>query len=184
MARVLALVLALVLWWTWAPAAQADVAGLTPCRESAAFQQRLNNEVAAQEARLALYPAGSPQAAAVQRRIAQTQARFERYAKQGLLCGEDGLPHLITDGRWSHAAEFTLPGLLFLYIAGWIGWVGRAYLIAVRTEKEPTEKEVIIDVPLAVRCMLSGFSWPVMAFREWTTGQLTVPDHEISVSPR
>ncbi|MEN9208595.1 MAG: Photosystem I reaction center subunit III [Gloeomargarita sp. GMQP_bins_120] len=184
MTKVLAFVLALVLWCVWAPSAQADVAGLTPCRESAAFQQRLQNEVATQEARLALYAPGSPQAKAIERRIAQTKARFERYASQGLLCGEDGLPHLITDGRWSHAAEFTLPGLLFLYIAGWIGWVGRAYLIAIRREKEPTEKEVILDVPLAIRCMLSGFSWPVMAFREWTTGQLTVPDAEIPVSPR
>ncbi|MEN9272899.1 MAG: Photosystem I reaction center subunit III [Gloeomargarita sp. DG_1_5_bins_55] len=184
MAKVLALVLALVLWWMWTPAAQADVAGLTPCRESAAFQQRLNSEVTAQEARLSLYAAGSPQAAAVERRIAQTQARFDRYASQGLLCGEDGLPHLIADGRWSHAAEFTLPGLLFLYIAGWIGWVGRAYLIAVRTEKEPTEKEIIIDVPLALKFMLSGFSWPLLAFRELTSGQLTAKDSEISVSPR
>ncbi|WP_247215780.1 Photosystem I reaction center subunit III [Synechococcus sp. C9] len=184
MAKVLALVLALALWCTWTPAAQADVAGLTPCRESAAFQQRLKSEVATQEARLSLYAAGSPQAAAVERRIAQTQARFNRYADQGLLCGEDGLPHLIADGRWSHAAEFTLPGVLFLYIAGWIGWVGRAYLIAVRTEKDPTEKEIIIDVPLAIRCMLSGFSWPLMAFRELTTGQLTVKDNEIPVSPR
>ncbi|MCS7030295.1 MAG: hypothetical protein NZL92_02020 [Gloeomargarita sp. SKYG116] len=184
MTKVLAFVLALVLWCVWAPSARADVAGLTPCRESAAFQQRLQNEVATQEARLALYAAGSPQAQAIERRIAQTKARFERYASQGLLCGEDGLPHLITDGRWSHAAEFTLPGLLFLYIAGWIGWVGRAYLIAIRSDKEPTEKEVILDVPLAIRCMLSGFSWPVMAFRELTTGQLTVPDSEIPVSPR
>ncbi|APB34426.1 photosystem I subunit III [Gloeomargarita lithophora Alchichica-D10] len=184
MARVLALVLVLVMWCMGAPAAQADVAGLTPCRESAAFQQRLSDEVATQEARLPLYAAGSPQVAAVERRIAQSQARFDRYADQGLLCGEDGLPHLITDGRWSHAAEFTLPGLLFLYIAGWIGWVGRAYLIVVRSDKDPAEKEIIIDVPLAIRCMLSGFSWPLLAFRELTTGQLTVNDNEISVSPR
>jgi hypothetical protein len=60
MAKVLALVLALVMWCTWAPAAQADVAGLIPCRESAAFQQRLASEVATQEARLSLYAAGSP----------------------------------------------------------------------------------------------------------------------------
>ena len=28
--------------------------------------------------------------------------------KQGLLCGAEGLPHLIADGRASHAGEFVL----------------------------------------------------------------------------
>ncbi|MBF2098619.1 MAG: Photosystem I reaction center subunit III [Gloeomargaritaceae cyanobacterium C42_A2020_066] len=184
MARILGLALALVLWFTAAGPATADVAGLTPCGDSAAFQQRLNNAVAQQEARLALYPAGSPQAVAVQSRIAQTKARFDRYASQGLLCGSDGLPHLIADGRWNHAAEFTLPGVLFLYIAGWIGWAGRSYLIAIRKEKDPTEKEIIIDVPLAVQCYISAVAWPLAAFQEFSTGKLVAPDSEVTVSPR
>jgi hypothetical protein len=25
-------------------------------------------------------------------------------------CGEDGLPHLIVDGRWSHAGDLSIPG--------------------------------------------------------------------------
>ncbi|KAF2302850.1 hypothetical protein GH714_009028 [Hevea brasiliensis] len=69
--------------------------------------------------------------------------------RQGLLCGSDGLPHLIVSGDQRHWGEFITPGMLFLYIAGWIGWVGRSYLIAIRGEKKPAMKEIIIDVPLA-----------------------------------
>jgi photosystem I subunit 3 len=51
----------------------------------------------------------------------------------------DGLPHLIADGRWSHAAEFILPGFGFIYITGWIGWVGRKYIRA-------TTKKILLKV--------------------------------------
>ena len=43
-----------------------------------------------------------------QEQIGRTEARFDKYGKQGLLCGADGLPHLIADGRPSHAGEFVL----------------------------------------------------------------------------
>lgn len=118
------------------------------------------------------------------KKIQATKNRFDRYAKAGLLCGEDGLPHLIADGRWSHAAEFVIPGVLFLYITGWIGWVGRAYLIAVRNTDKPTEKEIILDVPLALGFMSSGFLWPLAAFKEFTSGELLAKKDEITVSPR
>jgi photosystem I subunit 3 len=101
-----------------------------------------------------------------------------------LLCGSDGLPHLVVDGDLAHAGEFLIPSLLFLYIAGWIGWVGRAYLIAVRSGKNPEEKEIIIDVPLALKCSLSGFAWPLAAFKDMTSGAMFAKDNEITVSPR
>ncbi len=37
--------------------------------------------------------------------------------------------------------DFFIPSILFLYITGWIGWVGRAYLIAVRDSKDAQIKE-------------------------------------------
>ena len=77
-----------------------------------------------------------------------------------------------------------IPGLMFLYIAGWIGWAGRSYLIAVRSEKDAREKEIIIDVPLAIKCSLGAAAWPAAAFGELTTGKLTVPDNQVTVSPR
>ena len=44
-----------------------------------------------------------------------------------------------------------IPTIGFLYIAGWIGYVGRDYLIAARKESKPREKEYIIDVPQALK---------------------------------
>jgi photosystem I subunit 3 len=80
--------------------------------------------------------------------------------------------------------DFFIPSILFLYITGWIGWVGRAYLIAVRDTKDAEMKEIIIDVPLALSKMLTGFLWPLAALQEATSGKLTVKDSEIPVSPR
>ncbi|KAL8268623.1 hypothetical protein R6Q59_002421, partial [Mikania micrantha] len=96
---------------------------------------------------------------------------FDNYGKQGLLCGSDGLPHLIVSGDQRHWGEFITPGILFLYIAGWIGWVGRSYLIAIRDDKKPTQKEIIIDVPLASRLVFRGFSWPVAAYHKATNSK-------------
>jgi photosystem I subunit III len=159
MRRLFALILLIGLWFNFVPPASADVAGLTPCGETKAFTQRAAN-------------AKTPQA----------KARFESYSKA--LCGTDGLPHLIVDGRLSHVGDFTIPSILFLYIAGWIGWVGRAYIIAIKKDKAPEMKEIIIDVPLAIKYMLTGFAWPLAAFGEFSTGKLTAKDNEISVSPR
>ena len=91
---------------------------------------------------------------------------------------------MITDGRWSHAAEFILPSILFLYITGWIGWVGRKYLQLVSKTSNPTEKEIIIDVPLAASVMSTGFAWPVTAWNEFAKGELLASDDSITVSPR
>ncbi|OUC15555.1 MAG: Photosystem I reaction center subunit III [Alkalinema sp. CACIAM 70d] len=162
MRRLCAFVLAIALWFGFVSTAPAHAIydNLTPCSESAAFAQRMK-------------ASASPTA----------QRRFDQYTKAGLLCGEEGLPHLIVDNP-SHAGDFIIPGILFLYIAGWIGWVGRAYLVAIRKGPNPEEKEIIIDVPLALKFMLSGFAWPLAAFGEFSTGKMLAPESEITVSPR
>ncbi|MBD2459608.1 Photosystem I reaction center subunit III [Oscillatoria sp. FACHB-1407] len=157
MRRLFALVLVLFLWVGFAPPASADL--LTPCSESPAFQQR-----------------------AAKARTEQAKLRFENYS--ALQCGPEGLPHLIVDGSLNHAGEFIIPSILFLFIAGWIGWVGRSYIRSVKNDKEPEMSEIIIDVPRAVSLMLSGFLWPLAALKEFTTGDLTAKDEEIPVSPR
>nr|QCI05468.1 photosystem I reaction center subunit III [Crouania attenuata] len=162
----------------------ADVAGLTPCKESVAFSKRLDNSIKKLESRLALYTPGTPPTLALQKQIDQTNQRFIKYKNSGVLCGTDGLPHLIADGRWNHAGEFMLPGLLFIYITGFIGWVGRGYLKAISIESKPTEKEIIIDVPLALKCSLSGFVWPLASIQEFTSGQLLASNDDIPISPR
>ena len=164
--------------------ANADVAGLTPCKDSKEFQRRLDQSVKKLQARLTKYDADSPPALALQKQIDKTQSRFDRYGKAGLLCGTDGLPHLIADGRWNHSGEFVIPGLFFLYIAGWIGWVGRSYVLWARTSDKPTEKEIIIDVPVALSFVTTGFIWPFSAFKEFTSGNLIASADEVTVSPR
>lgn len=164
MRRLFALILLISLWVGFSPSASAYTAGLVPCSESPAFQQR------AESAR----PTNSDPASG--------QKRFERYSQA--LCGPEGLPHLVSDGRISHAGDFLIPSIMFLYIAGWIGWVSRAYLIAIKKEKNPEQKEVILDVPLAIKLMLTGYVWPLTALKELTTGELFAKDEEITVSTR
>ncbi|MGB7085789.1 MAG: Photosystem I reaction center subunit III [Phormidesmis sp.] len=166
MRRLFALALVLFLSFGFASPANAgmagdDVSGLVPCNESAAFQTRA--------------AAASTDAA---------KARFEFYGNTSLLCGPEGLPHLVVDGDLSHAGEFLIPSILFLYIAGWIGWAGRAYVIAVRGSKSAEEKEIIIDVPLALQCSLASATWPLLAFKQMTTGEMFAKKEEITVSPR
>ena len=44
-----------------------------------------------------------------------------------------------------------IPTIAFLYIAGYIGYVGREYIKAAKKEQKPTVKEYIIDVPFALK---------------------------------
>lgn len=150
-----------MLWVGFTPPASADVAGLTPCKNSPEFAQRIKTS-----------------------RNANAARRYELYSNAGLLCGPDGLPHLITDGRLSHAGEIVIPGLLFLYLAGWLGWSGRTYLNKVRSSSNPEYKEIQIDVPLAVGCFASALLWPLAALKEILSGEIQEADSKIPVSPR
>lgn len=159
MRRLFAVLLSAFLVFGLVPVAHADIGGLTPCAENARFQQRASG-------------AATPQA----------KARFDRYSQA--LCGTDGLPHLIVDGRWSHAGDFIIPGIAFLYIAGTIGWAGRSYLMVTRQRKDATTHEIQIDLPLAFKSTLAAASWPLAAFGELTSGKLTEADSKVTVSPR
>lgn len=165
MRRLLALFFAITLWFCAVTPASADTSALVPCSQSQAFQQR---------AKQAKDTVGDPRSG---------ESRFERYSDK-FLCGPEGLPHLVPDGSLTHADEFIIPSLLFLYIAGWIGWVGRAYLISIKKDSNPEMREVMIDVPRALPLMLSGFLWPLAAVKELLSGELTAKEEEIPVSPR
>ena len=164
--------------------ASADIGGLTKCSESPAFAKRLKTSVKKLEQRMSQYEADSPPALALKQQIDRTEARFDKYSRSELLCGTDGLPHLIADGRWSHAAEFIIPGFGFIYISGWIGYVGRKYLRAVSTTSNPSESEIIINVPLALKIMTTGYIWPISAWQELISGDLVASKDEVTVSPR
>merc|ERR1719343_1061504 len=85
------------------------VAGLTPCAESKGFAKLQKKEIKALEKRKALYEKGSAPALAIEATIARTNARFDTYGKAGLLCGTDGLPHLISEPglalKYGHAPD-------------------------------------------------------------------------------
>jgi hypothetical protein len=134
------------------------------------------------------YEDGSAPALALQATIDRTEKRFANYGKAGLLCGTDGLPHLIADPglalRYGHAGETLIPTVGFLYVAGWIGYVGREYLNIVAKSAKPTEKEIIIDVPLALSLAWKGAAWPARAVAELRNGTLLEKDENITVSPR
>lgn len=165
MRRLLALIFAATLWFSFVTPASADIAGLVPCSESPAFQAR---------AASARNTTADPESG---------KKRFERYSQA--LCGEEGLPHLIVDGRFSHAGDFLIPSILFLYITGWIGWAGRSYLQAIQKGKNPEGKEVTIDLPLAINKMFFiGPLWPLAATQEILSGSMFAKDNEITVSPR
>lgn len=165
MRRLLALIFAATLWFSFVTPASADIAGLVPCSESPAFQAR---------AASARNTTADPESG---------RKRFERYSQA--LCGEEGLPHLIVDGRFSHAGDFLIPSILFLYITGWIGWAGRSYLQTIQKEKNPEAKEITIDVPLAINKMVFiGPLWPLAATQEILSGSMFAKDNEITVSPR
>ncbi|PRW56061.1 photosystem I reaction center subunit III [Chlorella sorokiniana] len=185
---VAAAALALTFGFGAVDAAYADVAGLTPCSESKAFAKRKKNEVKALNKRMKKYEEGSAPALALQATIDRTNARFDKYAKQGLLCGTDGLPHLIADPglalRYGHAGDVFIPTIGFIYFAGWLGYAGSKYLQAVSSMTKPIEKEIIIDVPLAWKLLWEGFGWPLRAFAEYKNGSLMEDDAKITVSPR
>merc|ERR1712093_379001 len=121
---------------------------------------------------------------AIKTTILRTEQRFYNYGKAGLLCGEDGLPHLIAEPglalKYGHAGEVLIPSFLFIYIAGWIGYSGRTYLQATKDSL----KEIIIDVPFAIYCFGKAITWPVIVIGELKQGTLTKKDRNITHSPR
>lgn len=167
--------------------AYADVAGLTPCSKSKPYAKLKKKELKALDKRLKQYEAGSAPALALEATKKKTEQRFDNYASYGLLCGSDGLPHLIVDGDLNHLGEFVYPGIGFLYVAGWIGYAGRSYVMAnkeVKRKGPGGEGEIIIDVPMALGFMFNAGAWPLLAFNELKDGDLTEKADKITVSPR
>ncbi len=139
---------------------------LTKCSENAKFIERANS-------------------ATTQKDI----ARFERYGKAS--CGDDGLPHLILGAPlepWGalfnrgHEGDLLIPGTIFIYIAGIIGWSGREYLIESKKTKNPAENEIFIDFELAQQCLIKGAQWPLLANTQGRSGELRESDKNITLN--
>jgi photosystem I subunit 3 len=163
---------------------KADYAQLTPCKESVSFDKRFHNSLKKIEKRLQLYAEKSPEANSLTKEKQAIQTRFDRYKKSNLLCGKEGLPRIISTGEFQYSNQFVIPGFFFLYITGWIGWVGRKYLHYAQSTENPFENEIILHLPKAISFMNSGFLWPVEAWKEFLSGDLIQADEQITKSPR
>ena len=154
-------VLLTVTLWTGIPSPALAASGthLVPCQTSGAFQERMHD---------------APQSY-------YFEQPYQLYASN-LLCGEDGLPHLQL--RFDRAVDIIIPFAIFFYFAGFVGWSGRAYLIGSKQSSRPEELEIFIDIPLAIRSFIQGLLWPLLAFKELSSGELTTKDSELSISPR
>jgi photosystem I subunit 3 len=76
-----------------------------------------------------------------------------------LLCGKK-VYHVCASGQWDHANEFVIPGVLFLYITGWLGWTK---ICTLRKYNKIHLKMKLL--PVAIGIMNSGFLWPVEAWK-------------------
>ncbi|MGL5794725.1 MAG: Photosystem I reaction center subunit III [Waterburya sp.] len=156
--KILALILAIILWFAAAPNASADGI-LVKCKDSPAYMERV-----------ASYPNNYY--------FNQPDRAYSEY----LSCGEDGLPHLVIS--FKNAVDIAIAFSIFFYIAGFIGWSGRAYLQKISQQKSQEQSEIFIDLSLAIPSLIQGLLWPLLAVKELTSGQLTAKNNEISVSPR
>ena len=127
-----ALILASYLWMNFVPVALAENTTLIPCKDSPAFIERMQN---------------APESY-------YTTKPFQAYSR--LLCGEDGLPHLVLD-RLNLAFDVVVPIAMFLFIA---------------------------DLALFVSCMVKALMWPMLAIKEFLSGELVAKDDEIPISIR
>lgn len=153
------LLLLIALVWVSTPATAIADTHLVPCQDSAAFQERMQNAPDN-------YYFDTP---------------YQAYSAN-LLCGAEGLPHLQL--RLDKAVDIAIPFALFFYVAGFIGWSGRAYLLKSNGVDRPEEPEIFINVAFAIQSFAQGLLWPLLALKEVAAGALTAPASEISVSPR
>jgi photosystem I subunit III len=175
---------AISIFFTMIPVSSAEFNLLTPCKDSKAFQKRSLNTIKKLENRLKLYDISTKEAKSLEKQIEATKNRFKNYSNSTLLCGKDGLPRIIATGQWNHANEFIIPSIIFLYITGWIGWVGRKYLKYSNTTENSFENEIIINIPIAIKFITSGFLWPIESWKEFINKELIASNNEITISPR
>merc|ERR550514_118092 len=92
-----ALYLAGILSVNFCDYSKADISGLTPCSQSKAFAKRKKQEVKELQKRMTKYEAESAPFIALKTTLERTEKRFDFYGASGLLCGSDGLPHLVAE---------------------------------------------------------------------------------------
>lgn len=150
-----------------------DRKDLEQCSKSKKYAKIMKDQLFKITKRRDKFPKGSIIYERLQDKIALTKKRQEAYG--GRWCSKfRGLPLTIPTGEMVRGGVL-LPSFTFIYITGWIGWAGRKYLRSTRS----MQKEIMIDVPLALSIMASGFAWPVLGWQEIVNGKMVVPETEI-----
>jgi photosystem I subunit III len=155
-----------------------------PCKNVPAFQEKKTAALAAVDEQIAKATIASVPTFTIIPGVTGSQSlkqewetkkasltdKFARYEKPGVLCGvDDGNPRLIADGRLDHAGDFIIPSILFLYVAGALGWAGRDYL---GKAKGDANLEIMIDIPMALQSLLAGLLWPIQAIPQLISGSI------------
>jgi hypothetical protein len=105
---------------------------LVLCKDSEEFKRGFEKTIEGLEKRRDCYEKGSPGYDNLEAEIGRTKERFGVY--KNCICGDsDGLPHLIADGGAilygiNGVEDLVIPGSIFLYSSGYIGWSARKYL--------------------------------------------------------
>jgi len=155
------------------------------CKDSKKFAKIIKNELGKLTQRQNKYPEGSVVWKGFQKKIELVKRRQEAYGTRW--CSKtDGRPRTLATPEMVRGGVI-LPASLFLYSAGWIGWAGRSYLIRSKDckkygAKTPMQMEYIINAPLALTCMASGFAWPVLAWQDIVNGKMVRRDEDVHTS--
>ncbi len=166
------LFLGVLLALLFSPLAMAEPIGYTvPCSESQAFKELQATRFSGIDAQIEAAKQINPSSAYIEQ-LNQSKALWERryatYEKNANCDKVSGYPHLITDGRWSHAGDFIIPSLLWIYLTGALAWAGRDYLLKTQNPMD----EILIDLGKAFPSLLNGLLWPVQAIPQLISGQI------------
>ncbi|WP_287131091.1 hypothetical protein [Candidatus Cyanaurora vandensis] len=149
------------------PLAMAEPIGYTTtCRDNPAFQEIKTTRLNGYDEQIA--KAG---ATAYTEQLRARKADWVRHyamLDQAQCDTTTGLPHLIADGRLSNAGDFIIPSILFLWLAGALGWAGRDYLMKTQNPQD----EILIDFPKAIQSLLLGLIWPAFAIPQIASGAI------------
>lgn len=146
-----------------------SASNLIYCRNSEVLLKRESNSVKKIEKKLEQYPENSKIQQRLQFEILRTRQKFDSLVKSNTLCGQDGVPRIVFNKKTAY--NFAILTLLFIYIAGWIGWVGRKYLKYSSISENKFEKEILIDFPVFFSIMSSGYLWPIETWQEFMNNE-------------
>ncbi|WP_218080054.1 hypothetical protein [Anthocerotibacter panamensis] len=139
-----------------------------PCSESQAFKDLKDARINGLKEKIAATDPATQYAKDLTASMELWEYRYANYEKNASCDKDSGQPHLIVDGRLSHAGDFIIPSILFLWLAGALGWAGRDYLLKTQNAMD----EILIDFSKAVPSLVLGLAWPLFAIPQILSGAI------------